>query len=243
MKNIDLEEKLTTAAKQALDELVEDYRNRILIGATESASSLTGDIQEISVHDILSSVNRNQIRRVSSLPRNFELILRLYGALGFLMGAFGIIYFLYNNFYSDLGSEERIVIIISISGLIISAISFLYLKIREKRDIISTEQEGFSSQKAGFSMSFIKKWQDIELAARSLVASRQGESSAKEPISVLISKLREDNVLNSDDETRLKEILALRNKILHEGLEISREEFEQAIKDGNRILSKMVSRS
>ncbi len=244
MKNSELDEKLTPAAKQALDELISDYRNRVLIGAKESASNLTGEAQEISVHDILASVNRNQTKRTSSLQRSMEMFFRLYVVLGLIIGSGGVLFFLYQGVFPTLGYEQRLALMLSFGGFMISAISYAFLKLRGSRAATLPDlQEMNESRKAGYSMLFIRRWQDIELAARSLVASRLGESSAKAPVSLLISKLRQDEILNADDEARLREFLTLRNKILHQGVEINREQFEQASKDADRILTKMVSGS
>jgi hypothetical protein len=244
MKNIDLEEKLTSAAQQALDELIEDYRTRILLGAKESASNLTGEIQEISVHDILNSVNKNQVKRPTKMSRKLEIILRLYTIIGLAIAIIGLFSFSFRHTFENLNSEQQTGIVIGISGLIFSIVSYIILRLRLVPILNQTSlQEIGDSRKTGYSMLFIKRWQDIELAARNLVASRFGESIAKAPVSLLIYKLRAENILSLDDEIKLREFLNLRNKILHDGLEIDVDQFEIAIKDVDKILAKIVSSS
>lgn len=241
MRTPEIEQKLTAAARQALEDLVDDYRNRILVSARESASTQTGEMPEISVHDILTAVQRGEIKRASS--GRFEIILRLYAILGITMGFVGTLIFLYNNFLFNVDIRRSLPLVLGILGFAIAIASFSYLSLRRSRVAIrfdSPNDDDF--RKADSSMLFIKRWQDIELAIRNLVATRTGESTATEPISLLIKQLVGTQELSPVDEAHLMSILSLRNKIIHEGYQISGEEFEAAIKGADRILGQIHSK-
>lgn len=243
MEKIELEEKLTPAAKQALYELIEDYKNRILIAARDSASRLTGEMQEISVHDILAGVDcldHDQVRRRPQLPRTIELFLRVYAGVGLVMAAVGIIFLLYGNI-SVVNSEQRTALLLSLGGSVIFALSYAFLRLRRLRTLREGDIQDVSALPDTFSTRFVKQWQAIELAVRSVASSRLGESSAKEPISVLFHRLGQNGVLEPEDESILKQLMGLRNVILHEGRRLNREEFDRATKQAGRVLGKLIS--
>jgi len=243
METLDLDNRLTPAARQALQELVSEYRNQILVGAKESASELTSEVREISVHDIIAGVNRSRPGRTIPLPSVLERVLNLYMILGVVVGLVGLaVFFLYFDVVRSLDFKQRLPLVMSITGFALAALIGLYLRVRQSRGLYRLPLQAPVERKViYYSMSYIQKWQEIELTARNLVASRLGESSANEPISVLIARLRAAELLNRDDETRLKKLLSVRNKVLHEGLDVQKDQFERVLRDADRILAKMVS--
>jgi len=244
METLDLDTKLTPAARQVLEEIVSEYLTQILVGAKESASELTGEVREISVHDIIGGINRSRPGRPSPLPSMIERVLNIYMVTGIVVGLTGLFVFLYFGWVRFLRSEQQLPLLASITGFGLSVLSYLSLRIRQSKGLRGLRlQPPVESRGIDYSMSYIQKWQDIELTARNLVASRLGESSANEPVSVLIAKLREAEILNRDDENQLRELVAVRNRVLHEGFEVDRNQFEMLLRDGDRILAKMVKYS
>ena len=89
MRTSHLEGKLTAAARQALDGLVTEYREQVLTLAAQSAARL-GEVQEISVHDIVEGHSRAQAAGDVWPLRSLVLATRVYSVLGALaaLGAF-----------------------------------------------------------------------------------------------------------------------------------------------------------
>jgi uncharacterized protein YutE (UPF0331/DUF86 family) len=237
MEKLDLDRQLTPAARQVLDELVSEYRNQILLGARESASELTGEVQEISVHDIIEGVNRRRTDYPGGVSG--ELDEWLYKLIGIVVGLVGLSVSLYLGLARSLEPELRIALFTSFLGFGTAGLVYFYSKVKKSRQLRSELKSSLEQIASGYSLSFIKKWQLIEMTIRDLVASRFGESSADEPISVLIVMLHQDGVLDQKDGIILKDLLSARNKVLHEGLEIERDEFEMLSRYADRILSKL----
>ena len=235
MRDSSLEEKLTAAARQALDELVEDYRNRILVGAMESASTPTGELREISVRDILVSVDRSQKRQVRPRQRNAEVLARLYAMVGLAVGSVGLAIYVYQKFLESQGTAEWIGLMLVTTGLLLSIASLTVFYAQRLKSSERGETRPSDVIVAAYSAQFLKQWLDTELAVRSFVASRLGESTAKEPFSLLAERLKTEGILSSNDEQELRRLLAVRNEIAHRGMEISRERFEELSKSADAL--------
>ncbi len=128
----ELDSKLTPAAKQALDELVADYRDQLLLGAADSASRL-GELHEISVHDIMAGLNRQQDRLFGRTASNVERILRLYVVGGFLLGVTGLVAFSVREILSGSGFQEQLFLLTAMGGLLLAAMSYFLLWTRKSR--------------------------------------------------------------------------------------------------------------
>ncbi|TSA26423.1 MAG: hypothetical protein D4R67_07760, partial [Bacteroidetes bacterium] len=116
---INIEQQLTPAAKDALENAITEYKNSILEKASEISSEITGNVKEISIRDIMEAVDRYYLRKKRSefyelKQKRYSLLLAMAGAIYAIAGL--IIYFVQNrkvSFNTDLG------IIITISGIII----------------------------------------------------------------------------------------------------------------------------
>lgn len=235
-----LKSKLTPAAIKALEELVEDYVNQILIGAEQSAASLTGEAEEISVRDVLTSVDRARIRRTTSLPKNLELALRLYIFIGIFLGIVGFGILLYRNLSINIKPEEQYLLMISVSGILLAFVSYAFLSYRQSKATNLSGLDGIEQTKATeLSMIYINRWQEFELSARNKVSNQFGESVANKPISSLINILLQDKGWTKADEHEFRKLLDIRNNILHGGLRIDLNEYKAATKAIDRLMAKL----
>jgi uncharacterized protein YutE (UPF0331/DUF86 family) len=74
---------------------------------------------------------------------------------------------------------------------------------------------------------------------RNSISSLSGESTANKPISILIKELHNREILSETDEALLRELLDVRNRILHEGYEPHRGKIESMIKQSERLIKKI----
>jgi hypothetical protein len=237
----ELDTKLTPAAKQALDELVDDYRNQLLLGAADSASRL-GDLQEIAVHDIMASLNRQQSRLFGRTRSLADRLLRVYLLGGVLLGVTGLGAFVVKEILARRAFEEQLTLIMALAGFCVSAMAYLMLYVRKSRGsgyLLRRPESEFGPGDYG---SYLGLWRDIELALRRAVAVRLGESSANTPISGLLDRL--EGVLSIDEQVRLRQLLQVRNSIAHgQRGAVTEGGIALAARDAERLLGRLRSLS
>ena len=245
MHNKKLDTELTPAARQALDELVQDYRDQILLAAGRAASSPAGEITEISVRDILDAVSAPESRRPPLPVRRkiFADILRAYAIGGVAIAVLGLGFLLLKDVAYRLDPTGRQVLYLSIAGLLLAFVSYMLLGVQASRGQHRSKAWTMPDQRiADLSVQYLRKWQQIELAARNHVATAQGESSARVPLSVLIARLSAAQVLTPQDVERLRSLTTMRNGIVHQAMEPDRSRLETAITEADEILAKIQSK-
>lgn len=245
MNNSNFEQKLTNAAREALKELIEDYRNQVLLSAAENASRLTGEVREISVHDLLRGVRSTGGEPGLRGPRVLDRLLNLYALFGLVIGLAGLGWFAVQDLFVALDPQRQIPLLIGFAGLGLAAIAFVGLRLRQVRGPVSLFGAHEVSLSAASSPAltglFIARWQEIELALRSIVGSRLGESVANEPLSALVSRLRDERTLDEDDVIRLRRLLETRNEVVHKGLAATEPNLQASLREAERLLAKLRS--
>jgi hypothetical protein len=236
----EIESKLTPAAKQALDELADDYRSQLLIGAADSASRL-GDLREVAVHDIMSAVSRQRSRLFGVVGSTVERALRTYAVLGVLTGIAGLAAFAGREIVSGRRLDEQLPLLVALSGFVASATSYFLLSIWKNRSmalLLRRPVGEFGPADAG---SFLLLWRDIELALRGAAAARLGESTASAPISRLVDQLSAERLLSAEDQMRLRRLLTLRNSVAHGQATVEDAELATARREAERLLGHLRS--
>lgn len=219
---------LTPAAKQALDEFVEDYRQQIILRARDSASSLSGSPVEISLHDVVIGIKQVQSGRI--LARNsLDAVLRIYVVFGALMTISGAIAYFFQGVFSSLTTEQKLAALVAFSGLTLSTISLLLLNVRRRRVIESMSRGLNEKDQVGLLGEFVSQWAKLELSLRDRIARQLGESKANQPISSVMYELAQRNVLSEVEIARLREILNMRNEIVHRGEVSERDSLVQSL--------------
>lgn len=237
MNNEILETKLTPAAREALDELVQDIRHQILADAELHAARVSGKVREISVRDLFDA---SQVRRSGTRLSFVERLVSMYAATGAIMGLGSLLYA-----YASLavgGMVSRVILLAGVAGILLSALSSTWLLRSRLRgfDIHPIDRlRPTPLESSDMSLLFVKRWQEIELAIRDLVASKLGESIAVEPLSILIERLRKAHILSAKDESKFRALLGLRNRILHQGEELDRTRYDLAMKDAESLILKI----
>ena len=234
-----LDGKLTPAALQVLTEVGEDYRKQILLAAAQSASQTTGELREISVHDVLWALGKVSAPPERQIRNPVDRALYLYAAIGLLLGILGSGFY-YLRPYSIEAALRSPQLLLSAAGFMMAALSYLLLRARDL---------GFLRSMAGVGRAtpanpelvgiYISRWQQIELSIRSIASSRLGESLANEPLSALIARLRADQLLTADDGMRLRRLLDTRNKLVHGRTGDRTAEIRASLREAERILEKL----
>ena len=231
MEKDDLESKLTPAAKQALQELVEEFRAQVLRSAAQSAAAFQGEVREITVRDIVASSTRNLLGTRPWRAAGLEWLLSSYAILGVVFGIVGALYALLSRDGTLFG--RGIALQFSIAGMFVALIATVLLTIRGKRLLRQSSEAsfpGFSYSVGEIGPTFVMEWSQVELALRSMAAARLGESSATAPIGRLIQELSQRGTLTTEDVSTLRRLLEIRNRVVHEGVQLSREEYDSAMK-------------
>ena len=232
-----IEQKLTPAARQALDELLEDYKRQILRGAEDSASRLTGEFREISLHDIVASLNKTRIRPLLLESKSkTERLLTIYVWTGLIIAGSGFSFFFFKDIFYAASLQERIPLLLGLTGISLSAIAFIALRLKRERSLALSGQTLLRSEVFDYIGLYISKWRDLEIGLRDLAALHLGESSAKEPISVLLDKLSNKAILSIDDRNRFRKLLDLRNQILHKDFQVDQNTLFAAIRDSDSLI-------
>lgn len=240
MESREIENKLTDAAKQSLDSIVADYRNEILSRAGESATNLTGDLHEVSVHDIIEGSRFSGKSSIGQIPSPIGRAFRLYFYLGFVVFFIGAIWFLAERFLPTLSIEEIQPIVLATFGLLMSGVSFLFLQLRkpDKTREIKLDDLGTKDSR-GYSTEIVRYWKNIELQLRNLTATKLGESKAKEPVSVMVRLLVRSGTLNKTESKIIAHLLDLRNQVVHESIDINESEYRALRSDARHIIKRL----
>lgn len=240
MKDANLYDKLTPAARQALEELVEEYKSEILRRASDSAASLTGEVREVSVHDIFQGVGEFQKRGVARYRTPMERVLNLYMVTGVVLGAVGLLYYVFRTLMGGLETRDQLPLLFSFAGFTIAAMSFAVLWLRQARERREFARKVFGPADYGDIASvFISRWRELELTLRNVVAADFGESLAKEPVSILVRSLVKKGRLSDQDMERIRRLLETRNRLVHKGDLGRRDEMNTAMGDLERLLHKL----
>lgn len=248
MNNKNLENKLTTSAKEALDELIHNYRKHILIEASQETSRYSGDVEEISVRDILTSVEKidKRISTSTSVKSKRSMMLRLFrlfGVMGIIYAIGGFGYLAYQTLNIQWDYQETIGVTFGIIGVLMALGSYLYIKVySEKYSDIKVEFQPIRPEYEG-TMLVVQKWRDIELAIRNVITIEYGESYAEKPLSVLLEELVNSDIISGDEYRELRNLLSSRNAILHDGRVMNDKELRSMLLYSDQLLRKLESKS
>lgn len=234
MNRIDQQSSLTPAAQESLDMFVDEYRKRILEEAELRAVSLPRGDKEISVRDILESVDRIKGSQRYVRTRRWEAILWIYSIVGMMMVMIGVGIFAYGKTGFSLDINQQIALIVILSGIFLMASPVL---LRKWRHVVKETSGLYGGREIDATFVFIKKWEDIERVLRSQV-EKSGESVSRHPFSSIVRKLQSENALSKSDTEKLRLLLNLRNEIVHESHRIGRDRLDVALNEAESLLRK-----
>ncbi|MBI5935955.1 MAG: hypothetical protein HY867_19795 [Chloroflexi bacterium] len=233
------EDRLTLAARKALDDLLDDYRNQIMFGAFKSASSINGDVEEISVRDIYAGVSEvTSVKRSETSIRQRKakqsLVVGLaYVVFGLLLGIW--VNLVSTSFFKDLDKTLALIsLALAFGGAALSVIS--YIVYRKNSNVKSSQ-----NKTSNLEFEFIQKWRDLEMISREIVSSSIGESKAEKPSSILFRELKNSDLISLEDENLILDLLKTRNTIVHRtsSLNYDTGELEKNIVKATKLLDRL----
>lgn len=210
----DLSSKLTPAAQSALDEIVNEYRDEILLAAAVRAAQPTGELRDISVRDIVSAA-RSRLRSKRTRQRaTLERLLAVYAVTGALAATVGLGIFSVDQFLRDSDPAVRIPLFVGLIGAILAvgSTSLMYLR---KFGVVSFPNRLADASGGELIGQYLATWRDVEVALRNMAASSLGETVAKEPISFSVERLQKHDELSSRDAEVIQQLLKERNRVVH----------------------------
>lgn len=234
-KNNIYNDKLTPSAKEALNETMQELHELLINKANSIAQKGQTADKEISLRDILEakdSLFKAKIEREKADYRRKRLM-TMFSLTGALYSLIGIVVYMYQN--QDFALEKNLGLLIAFTGVVAIFIGFAYTQLLSRRyeeKQIEKESE-FTSSESDFDI--IKRWQIIEKLGSNLM--RQKGYSANESRSIndilkfLSMELKSDRLY-----MEMRELLSVRNKILHEGYELNRNEKQSYLEKADKII-------
>ena len=206
---------LTPAASQAVDELVNEYRERLLSRAHAVSSGATTEIAEVSLRDVAVAAANLESRQAIKQRDKVDSLLQAYAAIGFLMAVVSFGSYFFQDVVRFLTEAQKVPFTL---GLVALSFAIVALSLRRLRSVYWSRARSARSGADAMTISvgeFISAWRELELAARNFVAQKFGESQATVPISAVFQTLRKSGQLSDSDMSDLKVLLGRRNKIVH----------------------------
>lgn len=228
-------EKLTPSAKEALNETLHELHDLILTKANAIAQKGQTADKEISLRDILEAKDSLFKAKIDNERADFKRkrMMTLITLTGTLYSLLGVFVYIYQN--KDFALEKNLGLVIAFTGIIIIFIGFAYTQLfsRKYEERLKNKELDYSSSDNDFEI--IKRWQVIEKLGSNLMRQRgysNNESrSINDILKFLAMELKSDNLY-----FEMRELLSIRNKILHEGHELSRNEKQNYLEKADKII-------
>ncbi len=234
-KNNLYNDKLTPSAQEALNDTMQELHLMLINKANSIAHKGQTADKEISLRDILEakeSLFKAKIERENGYYKRKRLMtmLTLTSALYALVG---IVLYMYQN--QDLIDQKNLGLLIAFLGIILTFLGFVYNQILSRRyeeKQLESETEYRSSES---DFEIIKRWQIIEKLGSNLMRQKGYSSNESKSINDILKflslELRSDKLY-----LEMRELLSVRNKILHEGYELSRNEKQSYLDKADNII-------
>lgn len=231
--------KLTDAAKSALNQSVHEITEMILEKAKQNAGFHKTE-DEISLHDILKAKQEILSNKHSGITKEYRKR-RMYlmiSTVGMVYAVFGIIFYIYQNNTYDITKD--IGLIIATLGTMMAIIGFTYVQITSTKNreiIIRTNIADNNS----LEFEIISKWSTIEQLSTTLMLKDGISNDRAKSINFIVEFLSQQlsNTINIFD---LKELLITRNNIVHKGKTLSKSELEEKLLVANKIIFELEKR-
>jgi len=227
MTNFSNDEKI----KKYLDELACEYKELLYKKLIEDNKGL----DELRISELLYL--DSEIKKPLTRNRNsFIKFLYKSALIGVLYIIIGFVWFLYINVDSKLGVREFMPLLIIFMGVLLLILSLFVYKIRlNKNEFTRTKEVILEKDIKQIRYQIVAMWRDIEGIASDLISDNAAIQG-----STPIEKLKSDELINDEEINSLRELLSLRNKIVHGGIaSIDISNSFDVIKKCNDILNKL----
>lgn len=237
MINETIYSKLTPSAKDALDELSEEYKSLLLEKALRIAEERESAGKEISLRDILEAQKATQSATEADKheykKKRWTLLLSLSGAV---YSAVGLLIYLYQN--KDFSIKSDIGLIIAIVGILVTLIAFLYGQFTSRKYVsISSHKEHLRATYKDYEI--VKRWQIIEDLARKSMSPIDKNDFKSDSVSFLIRFLSHKVAKNEEEFLKIRKLLQVRNKIVHEGYHMNEQERNEMVRFSDELIRRL----
>jgi len=237
MINDSIYSKLTPSAKEALNELSEEYKSSLLERAHKIAVEREAAGKEISLRDILEAQKTTQatteIDKNEYKKKRWTLLLSLSGAV---YAAAGILIYLYQN--KKFSTENDIGLIIAIVGILVTLIAFLFGQFAFRKYINTSNHKDYL--RASYKdYEIVKRWQLIEELARKNMSPIDKSEFKSDSVSFLIRFLSHKVAKNEEEFLKIRKLLQARNKIIHEGYQMNDQERNELVKFSDELIQRL----
>lgn len=240
----EFEARLTPAAREVLNETVGDYKSKLLLRAHAHAASLTGEVREIAVRDIVAGATNLREAAHTSRSRRASAVAQLYILTGLVMATVGVsIYLAPYITESSFSLLEILPLAVGLAGLLLGILGVALAK-RSELHHAERIEAGERGEPDRFEATglFLARWQEFEIVLRSIIADQYGESTAGAPLSELLSKLERQGVLRPEFQPVVRRVLHLRNRMVHNQVQVPLHVIMDATRDLNRLLGDLRER-
>lgn len=234
-----IQNKLTDAAKSALNQSVQEITELILEKAKQNACSHKTE-DEISLHDVLKAKQEILSNKHSEITKEYRKR-RMYlmiSMVGMVYAVFGIMFYIYQNNTYDITKD--IGLIIAALGTMMAIIGFIYVQVTNTKNreiIVRTNMADNNSSE----FEIVRKWRTIEQLGTTLMLKEGISNDRAKSINFIVEFLSRQlaNTINILD---LKELLIARNNIVHTGKTFSKSELEEKLLVANKIIIELEKR-
>jgi len=231
--------KLTPSAKEELDKIVGEFREMLFEKAYNIANERDTASKEISLRDILEAhqylrPKTSKSDKVEEKKNRFFMLLTL-SAIIYAIGGI-IIYLIINKSFSI---EKDLGLIIAIVGTLLALFSMFALQFKKRLDNSSLLSSERRSEKTTESFELVRRWQKIEELSKRLMTESDKNESTSNSVGFQIRFLSHKIAKDETEFLKIRELLQLRNRILHENYKLSSKEFAQFIDFADELIDRL----
>lgn len=231
--------KLTPSAKEEMDKITDEFSKRLIDKAYNIANGRETASKEISLRDILEA--HQQVSQINSKIKSFEskkyrfFFLVSFSATLYAIG--GILIYLFLNRAFSL--EKDLGLIIAIIGVLLALFSILYIQMISNREYSKSSGSIKGNFNLTDSFDLVRRWQIIEELSKKLMSESDKEQSTSNSLSFQIRFLSHKIAKDEKEFLKIRELLQLRNKILHENYRLSTKEYSEFLQFADELINRL----
>jgi hypothetical protein len=231
--------KLTPSAKAEMEKITDDFSKSLFDKAYNIANERETASKEISLRDILEA--QQQINQMNNKIKSLEnkkyrfLFLVSFSATIYAIG--GILIYLFLN--KDFSIEKDLGLIIAVIGVLLALFSILYTQMISKREYYKSLGLIKDSFNLTDSFDLVRRWQIIEELSKKLMSESDKEKSTSNSLGFQIRFLSHKIAKDEKEFLKIRELLQLRNKILHENYRLSSKEFSEFLQFADELINRL----
>lgn len=234
-----LYDSLTKSAKNALDDILNEYRDNLLEEAYQNSSNTDSgnENKEISVKDVYNAqeiIERNYKNTHSRINKRKRMLFSFAfsGAIYIMIGA---IIFLVQNYSFDI--QKGIGPFISLMGFFLTVFSVFLYKLNDMKE--NDRKKGLTIMRNYYVDDFmvVRLWTQIERLGQKMMRLDNFETD-RSNVSSVIAYLN-SILTETGDRIKLKDILQTRNEIAHSTTKHSKAKIEEIIATENLFIERL----